>query len=333
MIKQIFSALASRGRSSLATIAQLTRIPPSRIRVGLALLIQHHIIKYYDPDDDDPRIPTFYHADLDATYNLIRSHKYVRIVSEREGEAAGKLLANIFELGHASVGDLENAYELTPASKRDSGIDTVEQHMTEEGMINGISKDDKHETSAYITSIAEFHSLIRKLLDEGYLVKVNERSYMPQVEYEAEARQATIEESEDFQDGKISGAKKQRQFDAELNTLKRKWEDEDSYSKTRDIASKGSIKRAKSSAQSNKRVKINGDLPNGTHHEIIDDCKDVEECVPKLPVYATAREFHLRTCPLISIRMTCLFVSTSLRAPCSYATSVLSRWLTTTLVM
>ena len=211
-------------------------------------------------------------------------------MSEREGEAAGKLLANIFELGHASVGDLESAYDLTFTSKRDSGIDTVEKYMSEEGLINGIAKDGKNKIPTDISTISDFHSTLRKLLDERYLLKVNERSYMPQADYEEEARQATINENEEFAGGKVSGAKKVREFESEVNKLKRKWREEDTYSKTRDVASKGSIKRSKTSAPNAKRVKINGDLPNGTHHDIIDDDEDGEECVPKLPVYATIRE-------------------------------------------
>lgn len=308
MIKQIFSALASRGRSSLATLTQLTHIHIDHIRAGLALLIQHHIVKYFDAN---PRIPTFYHADLNAAYNLIRAHKYVSIVSEREGEAAGRLLASIFELGHASVGDLESAYGLTPASKRDSGIDTTEHHITEEGMINGIAKDGEHKTTADITTTSEFHSTLRKLLDEGYLVKASERSYMPDADYEEEAKQV-ITENEDAKPSKLSGTKQKEQLNVKVNTLKRKWDDEDTYSKTRDVASKGVIKRSKPSTQSNKRVKINGDLPNGAraiHDDFSDDATDADECVSKLSVYAAARETSLADMSTnASIRMICLSV-------------------------
>lgn len=218
-------------------------------------------------------------------------------MGEREGQAAGKLLANIFELGHASVGDLESAYEFTSASKHDNGIVTVDQHMTEQGDVNGVAKDGKHKTVSDFKFVDEFHSTLRRLLDEGYLVKVTERSYMPPADYEEEAKQfATnaVEETEEQSKRKMTAPKKAKEVNIELNDLKRKWEDEDSYSKTRDIASKGVIKLSKSSAPSNKRVKVNGDLTNGIHHEFIDDSDDVEECLSKLPVYAAVHVTQIR---------------------------------------
>ena len=204
-------------------------------------------------------------------------------------------------------------------------------------MLNGIAKDGKHKTVSDFTSVAQFHSTLRRLLDEGYLVKVTERSYMPQVDYEKEAKEtatSAVEEIEKQSKKKWTGPKKASEVNIELNTLKRKWEDEDSYSKTRDIASKGAIKRSKSSAPSNKRVKINGDRTNGIHHEFIDDREDVEECVSKLPVYAAVRETHLRALSLMHlIRMICLSVSALRDAPCFCAISASSRWLTTILVL
>lgn len=125
---------------------------------------------------------------------------------------------------------------------------------------------------------------------------------MPQVDYEEEAKEnatSAVEKMEDQLKKKMTGPTKAKEINIELNTLKRKWEDEDSYSKTRDIATKGVIKRAKSLAPSNKRVKVNGDLTNGIHHEFVDESEDVEECVSKLPVYAAVHETHLRALKLM----------------------------------
>ena len=174
--------------------------------------------------------------------------------------------------------------------------------MTEDGMVNGVANDDKHKTVSDFRSVNEFHSTLRRLLDEGYLVKVTERSYMPQADYEEEAKQTAtdaINEIEEQSRKKWTATKKAKDILIETNTLKRKWEDEDTYSKTRDTASKGAIKRSESSAPPYKRAKVNGDLTNGIHHEFIDDSEDVEECVPKLPVYAAVRETHLRALALM----------------------------------
>ena len=154
---------------------------------------------------------------------------------------------------------------------------------------------------------------------------------MPQADYNKEAHEIVINENEGFAHGKISGAKQKQQFDGKLNSLKRKWEDEDSYSKTRDVASKGVIKRSKQDSPSNKRIKVNGDVPNGIHVDPIghDECS--EEYVQKLPVYAAARETSLADISTnASIRMICLFVSTLQSAHYYCSIAALSRWLTST---
>ena len=152
---------------------------------------------------------------------------------------------------------------------------------------------------------------------------------MPQADYDKEAQEIIINENEGFANGKISGAKQKQQFDVKLNSLKRRWEDEDAYSNTRDVASKGVIKRSKQTSPSNKRVKVNGDVPNGIHADLIDDNECSEECVQKLPVYAAARENSLAdTSTNFSIRMICLFVSILQSAHYYYAIDALSRWLT-----
>lgn len=193
-------------------------------------------------------------------------------------------------------------------------------------MVNGIAKDGKHKTPADISTIAEFHSTLRKLLDQGYLIKASQRSYMPNADYEKEATEVVMNQEEDVKNSKLSGSKKQQHVDAHVNNLKRKWEDEDTYSKTRDVASKGAIKRSKQTSPSNKRVKVNGDIPNGIHDEASDD--ETEECVPKLPVYGIARESSSDTSTNAFIRMICLFVSTLPSAHCFCGIAASSRWLT-----
>lgn len=239
---------------------------------------------YYAAEE---HLPTYYQVNWDAAYVLVRSHKISRLVAEREGEAAGKLVANILELGHTRVDDLAEALDLTPTSKRDSGIDNLEGHMIDEGMFNEIATDNKQKTGhVTITTVSEYHLALRTLLKKGYLTKVTDRSHVPHVDLEEQLRDTVV--AEHFPDGKITGSKKQGQFNAEVYSLKRKWEAEDAYSNTKDVASHGVIKRSNASPNSSKRVKLNGGLPtpNSTHH---DECEEVhpvtDHSVPKLPVF------------------------------------------------
>lgn len=273
--KQIFSTLAGHGRLSFPHLQYYSRIPLRRLLSGIAVLSQHHLIHHHASYDD---VPTNFTVNWQAAYVLVRVHKIARLVEEREGEAASSLVASILQLGHVSVGDLACDYDLDSPPKQDSVIDTVEEHMTEEGMTNGIAKDHQT-TSGKVTSVSTFHNTLRSLLERGYLLKVSERSLMAQTDLEQQITETV--KKEQFPDGKVTGPKKSKELLGAVTVLKRKWHDEDAYSKTSDIGARGVIKHSQASPSSNKRVKLNDGLPNGTHD---DDEDDTDHPIFKLPV-------------------------------------------------
>ena len=241
------------------------------------------MLLHHAADEDEP---TYFEVDWQSAYILVRVPKINTLVTDRYGEAAGQIIANILQLGHASIGDLASEFDLTLPSKRDSGIDTVEQRMTDEGLINGISKDghEKSTSAEHIATLSQFHETLLTLLKDGYLVKVSARSYIPQSDLEVQMKETIVSES--FPDGKITGPKKQMEYRAAVDNLKRKWQEEDEYKRFTDIESRGTIKRSKAPSSSNKRVKMNGGLTNGVVHHEAKTEDDVAECsVPKLPVW------------------------------------------------
>ncbi|KAK3719733.1 RNA polymerase III subunit C82 [Vermiconidia calcicola] len=271
---KIFTILADHGRLHLPALHQLTRIPLRRLKNAVALLLQHHILYYHASYDEEP---TYFQVNWDAAYAIIRTRKIAKLIADREGEAAGRLVSNILQLGHASVGDLLDEYGLTPDSKRDSGIDVVDHHMSEEGLVNGIAKDGKLEAvDSEVTTTSEFHSLMRKLLEKGFLVKVGQRTYTAYADLTEQVKDIVI--AEYFPTGKVTGPKKAPEFKARVNEQKRKWEEEDAYSSSKDDAARGTFKKSH-----NKRVKLNGDLPNGLHHDCAVHDVDAEYSGPKLP--------------------------------------------------
>lgn len=260
-LKRIFSTLAEHGRMHLPALRRISAIPLRRLKVGLTTLIQHHIVLYYAEDED---APTFFQLDWTAAYSLVRCHKLLHAIEEREGVIAKGLVANVLHLGHTSVGDLAEEYGLLPTSKRDSGIDTAEQHMSENGMVNGITENGEADHPAeHKITLADFHTTLRRLLTQGILVKVNERTFVPYADLQEEIKETVI--AEDFPDGKITGSKKSKEFQEKVNTLKRKYQDDDAYSDTRDIGSHGEIMLSDTAGPKSKRLKPNH-LSNGTHH-------------------------------------------------------------------
>lgn len=232
----------------------------------------------------DEDIPTYYQVDWRSAYNLARRTNVVSLVQERHGESAAQILTNVIQLGRARVGDLADAYHLDPGSKRDSGIDTIESPLGDDDLINGFEEADVPATFQFgkIATVSDFHASFRTLLQAGILAKVRPRSYMPKSDFQEHIEEIVI--SEHFPDRKITGPKKQSEFNREVNALKRKWREDDKYSDLRDLSSKGKIQRSGTinANPPKKRAKVNGDLPNGVNHETEES--GVEESAPILSV-------------------------------------------------
>ncbi|KAK3069224.1 RNA polymerase III subunit C82 [Teratosphaeriaceae sp. CCFEE 6253] len=272
--EQIFATLAEHGRLTAPTLALLTTIPLRRARTGLASLLEEQLILHHAAEDD---APTFYSVSWRNAYSLARHSNVVALVTDRHGESAGQVVKNILQLGQARVGDLADAYNLSPTSKRDSGVDTAANHVMEGGMTNGTSKSHAARPSVnqHVTTANELHSILRTLLRAGVLAKASPRSTMPVSDLQEQLEETVI--SEQFPDRKVTGPKKSQLFSLAVHDLKRRWREEDAFSEHDGYGSKGSLKRPVHHVTGpNKRVKVNGNLTNG-HATNVD-----EEPVSKL---------------------------------------------------
>ncbi|KAF2207774.1 hypothetical protein CERZMDRAFT_62520 [Cercospora zeae-maydis SCOH1-5] len=260
LASQIFSILAQKGRHTLYELRrEFPHIAARQMRQALVVLLQQHIVLYHQLEDG----PTYYHADWRNPARSIRAALIAALVAERYGEGAAKIVSNLVELGHARVGDLAQAFDFAPASKRDSGYESCNGYTNGAVKANGA---DTHKASG-VATVGQFHSTLRTLLKAGILVKRGKQAYMPAADLQAQIEAVVI--SEQFPDGKISGAKKQAEFQAAVKTLKRKRQEADEYSATRDAESRGQIKRpgAALSEHAAKRAKLNGGMTNGIHRD------------------------------------------------------------------
>ncbi|CAK1361286.1 unnamed protein product [Cercospora beticola] len=245
------------------------------MRQALVVLLQQHIVLYHQLEDG----PTYYHADWRNPARSIRASLITALAAERYGDGAAKIVSNLVELGHARVGDLAQAFDFAPASKRDSGYESCNGYANGAVKVNGTS--DAHKVAGdKVATVGQFHNTLRTLLKAGILVKRGKQAYMPAADLQAQIEAVVI--SEQFPDGKITGGKKQAEFQAAVKTLKRKRQEADEYSATRDAESRGQIKRpgAALNEHAAKRAKLNGGMTNGIHR---DEDIDADESVPKLP--------------------------------------------------
>lgn len=203
----------------------------------------------------------------------MRSSRTTELIVGRYGEGAAKIFTFIQQLGRVRVGDLSQAFDFMPSS-RDSAIDMGDGNESKDAKANGVGAHTTDEST--ISTLAQFHGTLRILLRAGFLVKVGKRAHAPAADLQHEIEEIVI--SEQFPDRKITGPKKQTEFKAAVNSLKRKWRKATEYSEAQDIDSKGALKRTSGPAA--KRVKLNGGMSNGTHGESLDS----DEIAQKLPV-------------------------------------------------
>lgn len=241
-------------------------------------LHEQQLLLHFSPAEDSP---TFFEVHWPNAYNLARRTNIVDLVTQRHGEPAGKLVNHVLQLGDARVGDLADAYKTTPGWKRDSGIDLTADQNVAGGHSNGVAKNGEHRShhTSSVPDESAFHSTLRALLRTGVLAKVGKRSYMPPSDLQETIENIVIREQ--FPDGKISGTRKQGEFKQGVSHLKRKWEEDDSYSEYNDIASNATIGRQGAAIlrTGNKRAKTNGDA---SYTNGIDEGNEIT--VPRLSV-------------------------------------------------
>jgi DNA-directed RNA polymerase III subunit RPC3 len=239
-------------------------MPLRRARQGLATLLQDHLVLFNTAEEDGR---TYYSVDWRNAYNLARQQSVIELVDQRHGEGAARVVQHILQLGYAKVGDLVEAYDLEPRAKGDSRVDTAAHHHPETGIMNGSTKP-KVGAGELVSSAEDLHLILHTLLKSGILIKVSARAFMPVSDLQDHIEESVIADC--FPDRKVTGPKKQLLFKGEVNAVKRKWKNEEHFSEFHDIVatSRGTIKRPGEHFEpSRKRVRTNGDLSNGVHHD------------------------------------------------------------------
>ncbi|KXL51372.1 MAG: hypothetical protein FE78DRAFT_74503 [Acidomyces sp. 'richmondensis'] len=260
---RIFATLAQHGRLTIYSLAEHCKLPIRRIINSLGQLLDQQVLHHVAADDG---LPTYYSVNWRNAYSIARHSNIFNLIQKDYGDGAAHLVASILQLGHARVGDLAEAYNLSSATKRDSGIDALADNASGVGVANGTDNLDlPGASSRYVGSLSEFHATLRALLNSGILAKIGPRSYIPPADLRDRIEEAVI--ADEFPDRKINGPKKQNEFKLAVNRLKRKWQNEDAYSDRTDLASKGVIKRLGDNASHNKRVKVNGFPAKGYSQE------------------------------------------------------------------
>lgn len=230
-----------------------------QIKNGLAVLVQQNLALHYTSDGDD----TYYEANEQYAYSLVRAGKIVQALEDRYGEEAGDLASNLIILGHTKVEDLADAYGLH--KKRRVDLEDDLEHVNRNGNTNGMANGDSHHgRKSHIQTIPQLHAKLRQLLAAGYLIPVHKQHFLPagDIKNEASLELMRLKYSEGAR-----GPKKQAQFQVDIKEMLAKWRDE----RTEEWRSYTSLKRGYGSNTYNgsvrKRRKLNGNHANGVASE------------------------------------------------------------------
>ena len=136
-----------------------TRLTPRHVRHGLAVLIQQNLA-YFHFDRDTST--TYYEANQDAAYGLVRSGKIMELVESRFGSLAKDLVQVLFQVGHTKVSELIATYEMLHLKHNEgTGLNA------DTNGVNGVNGHEKLEQTS-----GHLHAVLIELLQAGMIEPV-----------------------------------------------------------------------------------------------------------------------------------------------------------------
>lgn len=149
-------------------------LPLPTLQPALAAMIQHHLVFNFTGFEDGV---TYFEANLQAAYYLVRSGKILELVETRMGSYAAAVMSAIMYRGHAQVSHLEELEELQTQHPQPNGVhegDEMDDENEEEEQeqVNGVNGD--HATSA---TSAMLHPTLKALAAHGYIHRVREAHF------------------------------------------------------------------------------------------------------------------------------------------------------------
>ncbi|OBT79182.1 hypothetical protein VF21_01776 [Pseudogymnoascus sp. 05NY08] len=202
LTSRIFALLQRRGRQTINTIKQHTGLTGRQVRHGLVVLIQQNLL-FHNTEQESGS--TFYEANEESAYYLLRSGRILETVEERYGVDARDVVQNLLLLGHTKVADLAEAYE--SKSKTTNGHANGANGATVNGFSNGTNgHHDDQKPSINLDGI------LARLLDDGFVEPVVESMFRSPKDAYNQAEKEALSSSE-------SGASKSAKATLELKRI------------------------------------------------------------------------------------------------------------------
>ncbi|EED15131.1 DNA directed RNA polymerase III subunit Rpc82, putative [Talaromyces stipitatus ATCC 10500] len=188
---RIYSTLVQYGRLSLLRLREHSKVTHKQLLHALAALVQMHLVHHFTSIDDGF---TYYEANVDGAYYLIRMGKILEVVEDRLGSYAARVMSAIAYHGHIMISDLEALQELQDDADGNADGEMKnednESENTENGVEgNGLTNGDGDDHTA---SNSRLHSTLNYLAGHGYICRVKDVHFHSLTDNALEAEREAI---------------------------------------------------------------------------------------------------------------------------------------------
>lgn len=155
--------LFSKGKMTVAQLAQHTSLSPRQVRHGLAVLLQQNLLFY---ESSSVSSIAGYEANPDACYGLVRSGRIVDMIGNEYGTAEQEVFQTLLQLGHARISDLVQAFGFS---------DHENDNITSNG--HSSNEEDPFMKAGHIGSRQEFHAILARLVMAEVIDQVGPKTF------------------------------------------------------------------------------------------------------------------------------------------------------------
>ncbi|KAJ5577759.1 RNA polymerase III Rpc82 C -terminal, partial [Penicillium hispanicum] len=210
--QRVFLTLQRYERLSFPRLKYYSRLSDRQLQHGLTAMIQHHLVYHFTSLEDGN---TYYEANPQAAYYLVRSGKILHMIEARLGEYAASVMEEILYLGHASVQQLQAIPKLQilkPAVPNGAQHSEEEISPSENGLEGGESGgiNGTHHALEMEGKPAPLNFTLKVLASHGYLKKVRDAHFQSPADNWLESKRAISARSD------IKALKGKRQEEAIL---------------------------------------------------------------------------------------------------------------------
>lgn len=179
-------------------------------------MVQQHLVYWYTDVEDNA---TFYEANQNTSYALVRAGKYIKLTEDRFGEFAGGIISNLLLLGHARIGDLAQAYKVA-RPKDIKGVSGTAYGLPNSAVSGGsVAKELDNAAKNQSQTVESLHSTLSDLLEAGLIITIHESHFRTDADNRSEA-----EKEIPYPKSYVGKFKKELEIDWERN-IQQKLED------------------------------------------------------------------------------------------------------------